>query len=325
MEEASAPTGQARMKTRREPWVDVVRLLCIFCVCVGHCNLGCIFTTTILNQAAVGLFFVLAGYFDKKDDWRGSLKRIRALFLFYVAWILLYDALLAPGFTLQDYLSQLLHGSWSLWFIHHLIFLLALSCLFKKLCFAAKIMALIALLCLAYPLYPVWDYRIWSISLAGVFFFTGSLLNTIPLHELPCQLFPSPRYIPHAAAFGLAAAAMAAFVLLNAQGIHPVPETALVFLLMYALLLLSYTGSRLFPGIAQSLAQAGPAIILIYALNLLFLRAFISAYIHSIGHGSFPPYWLTFLVVVGMISGCVLAYRLLYGKNRWLNFLLFAR
>lgn len=312
-------------KTQREPWVDVVRLLCIICVCIGHSNLGCLFSTTILNQAAVGLFFVLAGYFDKKDNWRLSLKRIGIMFLFYAAWILLHDAILCASFSLTDYFGRLLHGGWSLWFIHHLIICLAVSCLFKKLPFSAKLLGLAFLLCLTQPLFPVWDYRIWSVPLAAVFFFFGNLLNSVPLQDVPAQLFPSPRPLPLALAFGLAAAALAAFAALNSHGIHPFPEAIVVLGLMYALLLLGYSGSRLFPRCAHGLAMAGPSIILAYALNLVFLRVFISAYIHTIGHGAFPPYWLTALVVAGMIAGCAAAYRLLYGKNRLLDIFLFAR
>lgn len=321
--ENTAPTPISPLgKAQREPWVDVVRLLCIICVCIGHCNLGCLFSTSILNQAAVGLFFVLAGYFDKKDNWRLSLKRIGVMFLFYAAWILLHDVVLSPSLSLRDYLLQLLRGEWSLWFIHHLIVCLALSCLFKKLRFAAKLLGLAFLLCLSHPLYPIWDFHIWSIPLAAAFFFFGNIMNSVPLKDVPEQIFPP---LPPALAFGLAAAALAAFAALNSQGIHPLPEGIVVLGLMYALLLLGYAGNRLFPRCAHWLALAGPSIILSYALNLGFLRVFISAYIHTIGEGAYPPYWLTALVVAGMIAGCAAAYRLLYGKNRLLDIFLFAR
>ncbi|MBR6576584.1 MAG: acyltransferase family protein, partial [Akkermansia sp.] len=110
----------------RVAWVDAARVIAMFAVMQSHAYIvkDALHSQQHLGAGAVGLFFLLAGYFAHFKGWAGYCRRIVALVCFYVFYAL-YALFVAKHGAIFDWrviFAQLLHPSGSpLWFIQYLL------------------------------------------------------------------------------------------------------------------------------------------------------------------------------------------------------------
>lgn len=328
MNGAAEPTGQKR----RAAWVDAARVLGIFFICQVHSAAAP--GNVVASAGALCMFFVLAGYFNAGKALKATLRRALLFIAAYSFWSILGNGLTHEGvdFSLGSMAHSLVYAPFPMWFIKYLIVLLPLGSLISRLPYLVKLVLAVVLLACAYTVEPVLETvpltyeRMESAcnfpSYVLFLYLCGDLLRAVPLQELPGRLFPVLWRHGRCAMLcsGLMLAAMVAAshrVTVNLQ------DPVLLLGVAWLLLFFSHSLSGCFPRLTAYAAAAGPAVFLVYVCNELVIRVFTSAYIHCFG--GYPGAALCNLFCVGLIIACAVAFRLLAGRSRILDAILFAR
>ena len=323
--------GQAKLR-RRAAWVDAARALGIFFICQAHSAAAP--GNLVASAGALCMFFVLAGYFNAGKTLKASLRRSLLFIAAYSFWSILENGLTHNGvdFSIGSMVHSLAYAPFPMWFIKYLIVLLPLGCLVSRLRYRVKLVLAAVLLVCAYTVEPVLETvpltyeRMESAcnfpSYVLFLYLCGDLLRAVPLPELPGRLFPV--LWRHGRCAMLCSGVMvAAMVVASHHVTANLQDPVLLLGVAWLLLFFSHSLSSCLPRLAAYAAAAGPAVFLVYMCNALVTRVFTSAYIHCFG--GYPCATLCNLFCAGLIIACTVAYRLLAGRSRILDAVLFAR
>ena len=328
MNGAAEPAGQKR----RAAWVDAARVLGIFFVCQAHSAAAP--GNLVASAGALSMFFVLAGYFNAGKALKSTLRRALLFIAAYSFWSILGNGLTHDGvdFSLGSMAHSLVYAPFPMWFIKYLIVLLPLGSLISRLPYCVKLVLAAVLLACAYTVEPVLETvpltyeRMESTnnfpSYVLFLYLCGDLLRAVPLRELPGRLFPV-LWRHGRCAMLCSGVMLAAMVVASHRVTVNLQDPVLLLGVAWLLLFFSHSLSSCFPRLTAYAAAAGPAVFLVYMCNALVIRVFTSAYIHCFG--CYPCATLCNLFCVGLIIACAVAFRLLAGRSRILDAILFAR
>lgn len=317
---------------RRAAWVDAARVLGIFFICQVHSAAAP--GNLVASAGALCMFFVLAGYFNAGKELKASLLRSLLFIAAYSFWSIMENGLSREGvdFSIGSMAHSLVYAPFSMWFIKYLAVLLPLGSLISRLPQWVKLVLAAVLLACTYTVEPVLETvpltceRMVSVnnypSYVLFLYLCGDVLRVVSLPELPGRLFPVLWRHRRCAMLcsGLMLAAMVAASHCTTVNFQ---EPVLLLGVAWLLLFFSHSLSGNFPRLTACAAAVGPAVFLVYMSNALVIRVFTSAYIRCFG--DYPGATLCNLFCVGFIIACAVAYRLMAGRSRILDAVLFAR
>lgn len=329
-----SPRADGYAREARVAWVDMARLIAIFTVCQAHSPMA-FRGDLIISHGALVLFFFLAGYFNRSGCLGSVAVRCGKLLLCYVLWCVISCSLSSRGVEVswQRCVDTVVYGTPVLWFIRYLVPMLLLGWAVQK-------------------LRPAWQavvLAVWCAVAAGVHvchgicpgvlpgcvaenmgffqffaaFLLGSLWSAVPVVRLGESLFPGflrrSRWVFLAVAW--LPLGWLAWLVWNGGTVPCWLLTA--FCVAWLLAAAGYALAQVAPRAVAVVAQGGPAVILVYLCNATVIRMFTSGYIKVFG--GYQPHWVTFLLIGGIMAGCSLLFRLVHGRCRWADLLLFAR
>lgn len=314
----------------RVAWVDAARVIAMFAVMQNHAYIvkDALHSQQHLAAGAVGLFFLLAGYFAHFKGWTGYCRRIVALVCFYVFYALYALFVVKHGaiFDWRVIFAQLLHPSGSpLWFIQYLLLAtLALPVLDKMNGWVSAIVAVIL---------QVWgccdictrDYThvCMSLPFAMSLYMFGNCVRNVNLERLisVAMLRPVgiPPYVPFIVGI-IGVALIYAHAVLNCSFLlQPVS----VWIFSWSVFAICRGCQEYMPRMTTRLAMAGGAVVFVYGMHMPTLRIYTSAVLRLTG--AMPAPWLDCVIILAMMLGCSWLYYKLVGRSKWLDAFMFAK
>lgn len=322
---------QGGKRSARVAWVDCARVLGIFFVCQVHSTAA--LPNPCLAQCSVCMFFLLAGYFNTRVGVLQAMKRSAVFLAAYAFWCALESMLSHSGisFSLSEIWRTICYAPYPMWFIKYMIVLLPVGAALNYLPRIGRFVLVSVFLILSFTIEPVWDVMplTWKKLHVNTYptyvlflYMLGGILREIPLAHLPKKLFPGMQHCSKCAVWlGMA---LLGGLLAASFAISDFPVLQLLHMAgIWALLFIAYALELSCPQISAFIAKSGPAVILVYLCNPLFLRIFASAHIKMTGVVPHPALSCVFCVL--LIAGCSVAYMALIGRSRVLDAVLFAR
>lgn len=307
----------------RISWIDSARVIAILLVMQSHTTCSSLFNCDAVG-GAVAIFFLISGFFSKGNTLRATLSRTGKLIPFYLLWSLYGFLIMHHKHTYDwsSFLHALLHGHCvAMWFIYYLLCFSLISYITHRLPNILRgilIAALFALGAWRYSngsgIHPCMDF-----CLGLSVFLLGQWANKASLHTWSSTLFPSNAML----CFILSALILACILTLSTLHITIIPSWLVIFPHMWSILGLTYAIDTLFPLAGKKLAGMGAAVVFIYAFHAPTLRIMISIHIRLLDT---MPYHITSLAFVAILFALgVFVYRVIKGKHRIIDMLLFAR
>lgn len=304
-------------------WIDIARVIAILLVMQSHTTCSYLFNCDAVG-GAVAMFFLISGFFTKNNTLRTTFARIGKLLPFYILWSLYAFLVLhhKHAYDWSFFLHALLHGHCAaMWFIHFLLCFSLIGYITHRLPNVLRGILIVALFALG-----TWRYSNGSgihpcmdFCLGLSIFLLGQWANKISLSNWQSILFPS-----NVKACAIISVLIVACILtLSAFHITVIPSWLVIFPYMWSLLALAYAIDKQFPLTGKKLAGMGAAVVFIYAIHSPTLRIMISIHKQLLDT---MPYHITSLFFVAILFTLgIFVYRVIKGKHRIIDMLLFAR
>lgn len=330
-----AMSNTITLPKKRILWIDFSRFFAILFVMETHSGIHYAKSNDIFAGAGVMLFFFLAAFFDRKSDTL-HYKRCVGFLLSALVWETIMGLVRFHGqhgyyFNIQDFFIKHEQYRGVLWFMEYLVLWMVIAPLFRR------ILPTIIQWLIVGGLWVGFFYEAFtqnpmhahlSLLASAAPFFLGYSLRNIKVAELQNYILGpilsvNPVY-SMVLISTLILSALAAIVT-ECSFIAPGNNAALLPFIAYLMIAFAYFAEKYIPRIVAFGASFGPVIYLIYASHPVIFYIWNGGWIHTIGHGDFPPHYLTLLLGGAILFACLGTYKMINGKNRFIDMILFGR